>query len=58
VKVWWRRIPALTVLLGATVVGAAPVPVRLPEGPTRGSLTIRSADGRRIGHGPGPTRAR
>ena len=35
----------------AVAADAAPVEVRLPEGPTRGFLTIRGADGRRLGHG-------
>ena len=47
----WGSLLVATVLLCATGVDAAPVQVRLPEGPTRGFLTIRSVDGRRLGHG-------
>jgi hypothetical protein len=41
----------LALLLGGTMLAAAPVQVRLPEGATRGFLTIRSAEGARLGHG-------
>jgi hypothetical protein len=41
----------MTALLYVTGADAAPVSVRLPEGPTRAFLNIRSVDGRRIGHG-------
>ena len=41
----------MAAMLWAVAVDAAPVEVRLPEGPTRGFLTIRGVDGRRLGHG-------
>lgn len=41
----------LIALLCATVLDAAPVRVRLPEGTTRGFLAIRTPQGDRIGHG-------
>lgn len=41
----------LITLLCATVLDAAPVRVRFPEGTTRGFLAIRTPQGERIGHG-------
>jgi len=41
----------LIALLCATVLDAAPVGVRLPEGTTRGFLAIRTPQGDRIGYG-------
>jgi hypothetical protein len=51
VRSGWLTLLLTAVLLGASKTDAAPVEVRLPEGTTRGFLTIRGADGRRLGHG-------
>jgi hypothetical protein len=51
VKPRWPKLLLVAVVLWALDIHAAPVEVRLPEGSTRGFLTIRGADGRRLGHG-------
>ena len=51
-NIHWPRLLLVAVVLWAIAIDAAPVEVRLPQGPTRGFLSIRSAaDGRRLGHG-------
>jgi len=51
VRPYWPILFLTATLLCASTIDAAPVEVRLPEGPTRGFLTIRGPDGRRLGHG-------
>ncbi len=50
----WARVAGLALLaLGATVgtLGAAPVPVRFPEGSLHGFLALRSIDGKLVAEG-------
>jgi hypothetical protein len=47
---WWGLLTLIAVLC-VSDADAAPVPVRRPEGPTRGFLNVRNVEGRRIGHG-------